>query len=138
MNNLYYYTFYLLYKFSRRIKKDDKSPAFTAVMLISTPMFLNLLSVIIFFGGFSYHEAKAKITLLCTFIVVPFVGLNYYFLMGNKKNEEIIAFFDEKYKYKKHNVGLTLLVVAYFIVSSVVCIYLAKHQRDMMQQSHAF
>lgn len=130
MGSIYYYTFYLLGKLSQGIRKDDKDFAFTALMLLSTPIFLNLLSLVILFGGVGYHESKQKIWLWSILLVLPVVWANYYLLMSNKKNEEIIAQFDEKYKDSKHNVLAILLVIFYFIFSIASCIYLANQNRS--------
>jgi hypothetical protein len=128
MNNIYYYAFYLLANLARRIKKSDKDFAFTGLMLLSTPMFLNALSIITLLGGIAYQEKKSTLNILSFLVVLSIVAINYFFLLRGKKSGLILAFFEEKCK-TKHNLWQIIAVVAYFIFSIVSFIYVAKLNR---------
>ncbi len=123
MNNVYYYAFYILTKFFTRINKNDKDPAFTSLMILSTPTFLNLLSIIIAFNGISNHESQSRVSIISFFTVLPIVGINYLILIFNKKREKIISFFDEQ--DKNPNYLKVAIISFYFILSFTLCIHLA-------------
>lgn len=129
MNSLYYYTFYVFAKLARKINRKDKSPDFTAVLWISIPMFLNILSVIIYFGGVSYHESRNKVWLLAIFVALPIILVNYFLLNKNNKSQMILSYYDNKYASKKQNLWIVTLIIFYIVVTFGVCFFLAYQNR---------
>lgn len=125
MDNYYFYCFYILAKFAHKVKKDDKDFAFTALMLLSTPMFLNILAIILVLGGFKNMHNKSSVYLLSIFIVAPVVAVNYYFLMRRNRNEKIIKYYDEKTLREGVKSVMSVLFLLYFIISILLTVHLA-------------
>lgn len=131
MNNLYYYTFYLMVKVAKRLNKKDESPNFGGLMILSSTIFFNVCSLLILLTtkfGNSWatnllNPSNVKVTCLAIMIVI--VVLNYMVLMYDHKSDKIIEFFNEKFKTEKRNKAKVFLITAYNILSIITGIYLS-------------
>lgn len=131
MNNLYYYTFYLMVRLVKCLNKKDDSPHFGAVMLLSSTMFFNVCSILILLNAKLrnswtmnlLNSSSVKITCLTIMIIIGI--LNYMALMDNFKSDRIIKFFNEKFKTNKQNNVKVALIIAYNILSILTGIYLS-------------
>lgn len=123
--------FYLLGRLVHKIRKDDEDFAFTALILISIPIGLNVLSVMMLLNGIEYRASKQTNFFLALFIFVPIVAINYFLLMRNNNHEKIMSYFREKYKDTNHSFLVILLIVIYIIASISLCVYLAQQNRAL-------
>src|SRR4051794_19448190 len=130
MNNIYYYTFYLLTNQARKINSKDKDPVITGMIWLSLPIFLNVESLFMLANGTHYHESEGQVFIKIGTMGLSVLLINYYLLIRNKKYQQIIEFFDEKYKHTKHNTLTILLIIIFFVFSFASCIYIAKQGRD--------
>ena len=128
--NLYYYWFYLLTRFVHKSKKSDSDGAFTALLWLSLPMVLNLLSIKFLFDGIGFRESKFRIYLICISIIVHVVAMNYCLMMRNGKHGKIKAYFEEKFKERNHHNRPIVLLLIFVLLSIVICTHLAMLNRE--------
>lgn len=123
MNNFYYYLFYTVAIFARRINKRDKDYTFSSLIFVSLCVGLNILSVIFLVDRFTPVSLDIKVSILIMAAVV--FGVNYLLLMKNRKDVKIIEFYDKRRKSDKSTFLKRVFVISYIILSYGLCIYVA-------------
>ncbi len=123
MNNFYYYFFYSIATFARRVNKRDGDFTFTSLIFVSLCIGLNLLAIIFIIDGFTSFSLNIKVSILIMAAIV--FGVNYLLLMKNGKDSKIIQFYDSKYESRKHNFWNVFFVIVYIVFSYGICIYAA-------------
>lgn len=123
MNNFYYYLFYSIAIFARKINKRDKDYTFSSLMFLSLCVGLNILSVIFLIDKFTSASLNIRISILLMVIIV--FGANYLLLMRNGKDVKIIEFYEKKNDSRKSLFWKRFLVVIYILFSYGLCIYAA-------------
>ena len=127
MNNIYFYTWYVLYRFFKKNNRTGVNSSFAAVCFLSLLMSINLLPIVIYSGGLIYHEAIAMVYVKSFFVLIPVVAINYFFIMRNRKSDEVEIFFDGQRDLNQKNGGLVLLAWVYIIGSLAMGWYLSQH-----------
>ena len=131
MDNLYYYTFYLLIKVAKRLNKKDDSPNFGGLMILSSTIFFNFCSILVLMtkklgNSFAIELLKPSHVRLTCFTIMIVTGIiNYMVLMYDHKADRIIEFFNEKFKIQKQNKVKVVLIIVYNILSIIIGIYLS-------------
>ena len=123
MNNIYYYFFYVVAIFSRRINKKDPDYAFTGVAFISACFSANLGSVMLLVVDIK--RIKNYPGLLSILLAGAVFTVNYYLIKVKGGRENIIRYYDELYENKKHSPLLIFLIWLYVISSFVLLFYIA-------------
>ena len=123
MNNFYYYLFYAIANFARRVNKKDKDFTFSSLIFLSLCIGLNILSIIFLLDGLTSVSLNIKTSILIMAIIV--FGINYLLLMKNGKDVKIIQFYDNKYENQKPGFWKNFCVIAYVVFSYGTCIYAA-------------
>lgn len=123
MNNFYYYFFYSIAIFARRVNKRDRDFTFSSLIFVSLCIGLNFLGIIFIIDGFTSVSLNIKVSIIIMAAIV--FGVNYLLLMKNGKDTKIIQFYDSKYENRKHNFWNVFFVIAYIIFSYGICIYAA-------------
>jgi hypothetical protein len=70
MNNFYYYFFYTVALFAKRVNKRDKDYSFSSLMFVSLCMGLNILSVIFLLKKFTSLLVNTKLIILIMALIV--------------------------------------------------------------------
>lgn len=123
MSNIYYFFFYSVAMFVKKINKNDSDYAFSSVVFISSCMICNVLSVVLLIN--KYQSAGLNPTLTSILIGLPLIALNWYLLMSNAKAETIVALYDEKYQNKSYSPLSLFFVILYIVFSYGSCIFIA-------------
>lgn len=121
MKNLYFYIFYLLVKFVNKINKNDITPAFSGILLISLPLLFNLLSIIFILGGSTITKSNASLLGIGMSLVI--LVINYFILY--KKSDQIITYYDLNGKSGNQKKIITVCFLIYLITSAIMCYYFA-------------
>ncbi len=127
MNNIYYYTWYLLCRFCKKINTPQVNPSFAAVCLLSFLMAINLLPIVNFSGGLIYRQSVGMANVKDGLVLMLLVAINSVFILRNKKSIRIEAFFDEQHALNKRSNVMVLLAWAYIIGSVVMGGYVSLH-----------
>jgi uncharacterized membrane protein YbhN (UPF0104 family) len=123
MNNFYYYLFYTIARFARRVNKRDKDFTFSSLIFLSLCVGLNILSIIFIVDRLTSVSLNIKVSILIMAAIV--FGINYLLLMKNGKDVKIVEFYDNKYENRKHNFWNVFFVIGYVVFSYGICIYAA-------------
>jgi len=123
MSNIYYFFFYSVAMFVKKINKNDSDYAFSSVVFISSCMICNVLSVVLLIN--KYQSAGLNPTLTSILIGLPLIALNWYLLMSNAKADTIVALYDEKYQNKSYSPLSLFFVILYIVFSYGSCIFIA-------------
>lgn len=123
MSNIYYFFFYSVAMFVKKINKNDSDYAFSSVVFISSCMICNVLSIVLLIN--KYQSAGLNPTLTSILIGLPLIALNWYLLMSNAKAETIVALYDEKYQNKSYSPLSLFFVILYIVFSYGSCIFIA-------------
>lgn len=123
MNNFYYYLFYTIARFARRVNKRDKDFTFSSLIFLSLCIGLNVLSIIFITDSLTSVSLNIKVSILIMAAII--FGVNYLLLMKNGKDVKIIEFYDNKYKNRKHSFWNVFFVIGYVFFSYGICIYAA-------------
>ena len=121
MKNLYFYIFYLLVKFVNKINKNDITPAFSGILLISLPLLFSLLSIFFILGGSTITKSNASLLGIGMSLVVLII--NYFILY--KKSDQIITYYDRNGKSGNQNIIIIGCFLVYLIASAAMCYYFA-------------
>lgn len=123
MSNIYYFFFYSVAMFVKKINKNDSDYAFSSVVFISSCMICNVLSIVLLIN--KYQSAGLNPTLTSILIGLPLIALNWYLLMSNAKADTIVALYDEKYQNKSYSPLSLFFVILYIVFSYGSCIFIA-------------
>jgi len=123
MNNFYYYLFYAIASFARRVNKRDKDFTFSSLIFLSLCVGLNILSIIFIIDGLTSVSLNIKVSILVMAAIV--FGINYLLLMKNDKDVKIIEYYDRKYENQKRSFWKNIFVITYVVFSYGLCIYAA-------------
>jgi len=123
MNNVYYFFFYTVAKFVKRINKNDLDYAFSSVVFISSCMMCNVLSIVFLIN--KHQSTGLNSTLTSIFIGLPLIIANWYLLMSNARAEKIMEFYNKKYENRGYNIVGMFFIILYIILSYGACIYIA-------------
>lgn len=123
MKNFYYYFFYTIANFARRVNKRDKDFSFSSLIFLSLCVGLNILSIIFLIDGFTSISININASILVMSAIV--YGVNYLILMKNGKSIKIIEFYDRRFENHKPKLMSILLVICYIVFSYGICIYTA-------------
>ncbi len=123
MNNFYYYFFYTVAIFARRINKRDKDYAFSSLIFVSLCVGLNILSVIFIVDKFT--SVSLNITTSILLMAAIIFGVNYLLLMKNGKDVKIIEFYDNMQRNHKATFWKRVFVIGYIFLSYGLCIFAA-------------
>lgn len=131
MKDFYYFGFYLLSMFSRRVNKGNSEYAFSGMACLSVLLWLNIYSLLLSpLRLFDIIKTKGNLfyigTMLCLLMV------NYYLLIANNKSEAIFNFYKER-EASKHNkravIGFWIYVIASLILGGCA-IYLVRNAKN--------
>ena len=117
ITNLYYYSFYELVLFSKKVNKRNTEYAFSAMAYLTLLMCSNiitLLSFLLILGKVNYNKKTTYILLALLFMTI-----NYYFLIHDGKSKRII----EQYEKAAKSQWFSVLFWLYAIVSVILCAY---------------
>ena len=128
MGNFYYYTFYQICLFVKKVNKRDKDYMFTALIAFSLLLGMNILTI--------YFLIKKTYGIVLNVKIVPLImmgaiyALNYFLLMRNDKGKEIINYYALEKGKKNTFPSRIILVILYVILTFVICgsvVYFTKH-----------
>ncbi len=129
MNNFYYYLFYCVAVFARKVNKKDSEYAFSSQMFLTLCMSLNLLSIL--FIVIKVISVKVNLTLYMIVILVITFTLNYFLIRRHQTYLKVISYFDNKYAGKKHKFCNVFFVIAYIVFSYCLAIYSGSLVREL-------
>ncbi len=127
MLKLYKYLYYRIY--SRKLKGSVKSdmPEWTAVLIISLMMFVNLIFLGLLLELIGIRVISGEVhTEIIYFILIGIAGLNYYLFMHSGKYKTIIKEFEEEdaRNRKSNTILLWLYIILSFLFLIILMIYL--------------
>ncbi len=103
---------------------EIKDSPWTALLLISTMAFLNIMTLYIFFIGIEQFRGYPK---LIGGSSAALVGLlNYWILFYSKRYASIINFYNEKFSKKPQSIISISLVVIYIIATFSLAVMVHK------------
>ncbi len=124
MRNVYYYSFYLLASFSKKVNKSNSEYAFSGMAYLSLLMSFNLFTL--FSPLRVYQIIKLKGSLLYIAFALGIMAINYYFLMANNKSEAIFKYYKERETSKKNKNKKPIIAFCIYVVASLLlCGYTA-------------
>ena len=123
MKNIYYYSFYFLSAFIKIVNKRNKDYAFSGMAFLVMLMTFNVFTILSF--TIKYEIIEINPYILSIFIMLPLMGINYYFLISNNKSRGIINLYEEKWKLKKNDFIYLIVFLFYVIISILSCGYAA-------------
>lgn len=113
--SIYYYLYFRLYKFARRIGTVDAT--WTSMLVISVLLFLNIATVSLLLFGRKVFFVNPKISGGIIMVVIGFV--NYLIFIRNDKCNKIIKQFEnESHKQKRLSIILSLIYIFFTVFLS--------------------
>ena len=98
MNNIYYYTFYLMVKMFKWLNKEDNSSDFSGVCLLSILLFFNVNCFWVPITGTLINRHNLKFIDISVILIL--IGFNYFLLIYKGKSQRIIFFLIKNLKIK--------------------------------------
>jgi hypothetical protein len=128
MKSFYYYSFYLLSMFSKRVNKRNSEYAFSGMACLSVLMWFNIYTLLLSPLRL-FNIIKIKGSLFYIGIMLCVLVINYNLLIADNKSEGILNFYRERSAYKQ-NKGSIIGLCVYIIVSLVLFGYTAYLARN--------
>ena len=126
--NIYYYTYYNMAIFAKKVRKDDDGYAFTGFFCLTLLIALNVVAILLVFLSKSVLEFNS---IMAGSILVGIVGLvNYFLLLHKKKYEAILEYYDKKFENNPQKTSHIILIIVYVVASYFSVFYIASIIRD--------
>jgi len=115
MSNFYYYSFYLLSMFSKKLNKKNRDYGFSGMAYLSLLVSSNIFTMlaILELRGI----IKIKGTFLYIAVALSVMVINYFFLMTDNKGASIIEFYQQRRQDKVYDAAF----YTYVLLSLITC-----------------
>jgi|GEM_PF-6463016 len=127
MRNVYYYSFYLLSMFAKKVNKRNSEYAFSGMACLSVLIWFNIYTLLLSpLRLFNILKVKGSVfyigVMLCVLIT------NYYLLIADNKSETIIHYYNEhkEARSKKRLIGFCMYV-AFTLLLAALTGYLVRN-----------
>jgi hypothetical protein len=121
MANPYYYLFYLIARFFKRITKINQDAYESSSAIISMCFLFHVLAIWVLL----YHLKNIKLTTIGVIIaLLPILFINFRFLTKNDKGEKLFNFYDGKFAASKNKTLIVTIALLYIVFSLGSAIYL--------------
>jgi hypothetical protein len=118
MKNFYFYFFYLLTSFTKKINRRNFDPAFSGIAYLSVLMGFNLFTLLSFLELNNFIILKGKAVFIC--ILLGVFAINYILLY--KRSDTIINFYTER-RLSVQNKWPLLMFLLYVVISLLLVAY---------------
>ena len=119
VNNFYYYIFYRISLFTKKVNKKDNDYMFTALIALSVLFGMNVLTI--YFLIKELYGIKLNIKIAPLIIMGAIYGLNYHLLMRDNMGAKIRDYFDSEHTNKKQSHQRTILLILYILLTFTIC-----------------
>jgi hypothetical protein len=122
MRNCYYYSFFLLATFSKKVNKNNSEYAFSGMTYLSLLMSFNIFTLLSILELSLNIKFNGSLLYIATGLCI--IGINYYLLIANDKSVAILNFYKKNWNVHQNKQALVAFIV-YVVVSIVLCVYSA-------------